>query len=321
VGAGIPWYSQMKIYWPRAAALAKEMRRAGADVVHLTTPGPIGVAARHLAARRRLPMVGSFHTNLGDYASILSGSQALRGAMNAYMRWLYRPCRTVLAPSAATASALAAGGYRRERLGVWSRGVDTARFAPGRRSAMLRQEWGADDRRPVVLYAGRVSREKGLDLLPPVLTLLAGRGLTPTLVIAGDGPMLPELRQRLPRAVTLGEIGHARMGEVMASSDVMLFPSATDTFGNVVLEAQSAGLPVVVSDAGGPREAMLSGRTGLVCRAGDAAAFADALSILLVDAARRRRMAREARAFAETRDWKVALEPLFRAWREAPVAA
>src|SRR5262249_22049763 len=154
-------------------------------------------------------------------------------------------CGTVLAPSTATIDLLAADGYARERLQVWSRGVNTSAFSPARRSAELRLLWNVNDKKPAVLYAGRLSREEGLGLLPGIVSNLAGRCLKYRLVFAGDGPMRAELQQRFPDAVFLGEVPHGDMGKIMASADMMLFPSATDTFGNVVLEAQSSGLPVV----------------------------------------------------------------------------
>lgn len=321
IGTGLPWYSQMKIYWPRHGVLSREMRRVGADVVHLTTPGPVGLAARFLAASRRLPMVGSFHTNLGEYAGILSGSAALKAAMDRYMRWLYRPCATVLAPSAATATELAAGGYRPEALSVWSRGVDTSAFSPERRSMELRFRWGVASRTPVVLYAGRLSREKGLGLLPQILGSLRDAATRYRLVFAGTGPMLEELRQQFPTAMFLGEVRHEEMGAIMASADILLFPSATDTFGNVVLEAQASGLPVIVSDRGGPREAMVSGQTGIVCRAGCVTDFADAVATLVTNLGHRRELSADARAYALTRSWNLSLQPLFDAWRGAKVHA
>ena len=317
IGLGLPWYREMRIYWPRLRAFAKAMRRDGVDVVHLTTPGPVGLAGRLLATRLGLPLVGSYHTHLGDYASALSGSSILGGVLERYMRWCYKPCSPLLVPSEAACELLASRGYRRERFRIWSRGVDAGTFSPERVSPALRRAWHVDDRRPAILYAGRLSREKGLDIIAPLHTQLDRQGIAHQFIFAGDGPIRAELDAMCPDAIFLGKLPHDRVAVAMASSDVLLLPSATDTLGNVVLEAQAAGLPVVVSDVGGPKQQMIPDATGLVCRAGDVDSFAGALTTLLRQPDRRRRMAVEARRYAQTRDWPRALEPLMAAWQSA----
>lgn len=317
VSVGLPWYREMRVYWPRLRRIARELRLDGVRVVHVTTPGPMGVAARWLAARRRLPLVGSYHTHLGEYVEALSGSPRLGHATEGYIRWLYGKCEPVLVPSQATYDLLAARGYRTERLRLWSRGVDALQFTPARASATPRQRWRVDDRRPAILYAGRLSREKGLDIVPAISRWLDRRGVQHRLIFAGGGPMAAELRERCPDAVFLGAVSHDEMSIAMASADVLLFPSGTDSFGNVVLEAQASGLPVLVSDRGGPREQLQPDVTGFVCAFGDVDAFGSRLALLLRDAARRRSMGTAARRFALGRHWMAALVPLFDAWHAA----
>jgi glycosyltransferase involved in cell wall biosynthesis len=319
-GVGLPWYREMRIYWPRLFAFSKALERDGVEVIHVTTPGPVGLAGRWLAARHRLPLVGSYHTHLGDYASTLSGSARLGGALERYMRWCYRPCDPLLVPSAAARDLLVSRGYDSDRLQVWSRGVDIVRFHPDRSSAAWRRAWHVDARRPAILYAGRLSREKGLDLVAPIQQQLHRRGLAHQFVFAGDGPMRAELEAMCPDGVFLGSLPHDRVAVAMASSDLFLFPSTTDTLGNVVLEAQASGLPVVVSDVGGPKQQMLPDVTGFVSRAGDADAFAANVVKLLRHADCRAAMGRQARAYAETRDWPRSLDPLVAAWQAASYA-
>lgn len=320
-GVGIPYYREMRLYAPRFAALAREARAFGASVVHMTTPGPVGLAARRAARRLALPLVGSFHTHLAEYASSLSGSPTLGRAVNLYMRWLYAPCEPVLVPSQATASMLEGAGWRRDRLALWTRGVDAATFAPAKRSAALREQWRVSDRRPAILYAGRLSREKGLALLPQIESCLSRLRVPFRLIIAGDGPYRRELQAACPDAVFMGTLGRDAIAEAMASADVFLFPSATDSLGNVVLEAQAAGLPVVVSDQGGPRENMLAWVTGHVSEAGDARDFAWRLASILQNRGARTAMAVRARAYAEQRSWSAALAPLYETWRARARAA
>lgn len=311
----IPFYGDMRMYVPRVGRLRRELAADGVRLVHVTTPGPVGLAARYLGASEDLPLVGSFHTNLGDYTAILSGSPRLGRLMDAYMRWLYGRCQPVLVPSHDTLEHLVSKRWRRDRLALWPRGVDTILFSPARRSLELRQRWSVGERRPALLYVGRVSREKGLDVLEPLGALLHRYRASHRLIIVGDGPMTPELKERCPDAVFTGNLRHEDVAVVMASADVLVFPSETDTAGNVVLEAQASGLPVVVADGGGARENMRDEETGYVCRSRDAADFCRRIAELLYDADRRTQMSAAARRFAAGRSWTAALEPVFSAYR------
>lgn len=317
VGLGLPWYRDMRIYWPRVRAFAREVRRQQADVVHVTTPGPVGLAGRWIAHRYGLPLVGSYHTQLGDYTALLSGWARLGRVTEDYLRWFYDSCAPLFVPSLATRDLLVARGYRADRMSVWGRGVDVAEFSPQRASAALRQHWRVDERRPAILYAGRLSREKGLDLVEPIHRILMRHGVNHQFVFAGDGPFRAELQRRCPDAVFAGTLPTGQLAVAMASADVFLFPSATDTMGNVVLEAQASALPVVVSDEGGPQQNMRAGLTGLVCRAGSAEAFGAAVTTLLTQQQGRMTMGQRAREYAVTRDWNTALQPLVQGWRVA----
>jgi len=253
-GIGIPFYREMKIYWPPFRRLLRHVEADGAELVHVTTPGPVGLAATWVASRLGVRLIGSFHTNLGEYARVLSGSRRLGDLMDRYLRWLYGKCECIFAPSEATRETLVRGGIEVSKIQIWRRGVSTAEFSPARRSPALRKRWGVSDARPALLYVGRLSREKGLQLLEPLSNHLQYAGIRHRLVIAGDGPMRPELESRCPDAVFTGTLDHGEVATVMASADLFVFPSRTDTAGNVVLEAQASGLTVLVSDVGGPQE-------------------------------------------------------------------
>ena len=165
-------------------------------------------------------------------------------------------------------------------------------------------------------YAGRVSREKGLDLLPDIEVRLCFARLPHRWIVVGDGPYRRTLEQRLPAARFTGTVAHEDMGRQMASADLFVFPSGTDTASNVVLEAQACGLPVIVADRGGPQENMRVDRTGRICRADRSNDFADAIVEIASDAARLQAMAGAARRYAEARRWEDALAPLYRAYRD-----
>src|SRR5262245_3790110 len=281
LGMPIPFYSAMRIYFPRFGEFFKRAKADRVDLIHLTTPGPIGLAAMFVASRLRLPMVGSFHTDLAAYATLLSGSPRLGVLMREYMRWPYGKCARVLAPSEHTRELLIAARTNPERIEVWPRGVDTSLFSPSKRSAALRGLWRVSDRRPALLYVGRVSREKGLLQLPAISDRLHAIGLEHRFIIVGDGPLLPALRGSLADAVFTGALSREAVAEAFASADCFVFPSATDTAGNVVLEAQASGLPVVVSGTGGPRENMVAGVTGRVCHRADPDEWASAIALVL----------------------------------------
>lgn len=318
-GIGIPFYREMKMYVPPLGRLARAATDEKIDLIHLTTPGPVGLAAVYVASRMGAPIVGSFHTDLAAYTRLLSGSPALGRLMQQYMRWPYGKCQQVLAPSDATCTTLVDSGIRRDRLRVWRRGVSTQQFSPEKRSSGLRSRWGVSDACAALLYVGRLSREKGLDALPQISIGLRLLGLQHRWIIVGDGPMRAELTERCADAVFTGTLDVSGVASAMASADAFVFPSRTDTAGNVVLEAQASGLPVLVTDAGGPRENIVDGQTGFICP--DAPAFTRQLHDLVSNPERRAAIARHARAYAETRSWPRALEPLFDAYREVAADA
>jgi glycosyltransferase involved in cell wall biosynthesis len=315
MGVGIPFYRHMKMYVPRWRRYLQRVREDGVQVLHLTTPGPLGLTALWIAKQTGLPMVGSFHTDLAAYTEMLSGSPRLGHVMREYMRWLYGRCQRVLAPSAATRSLLIAAKSQADRIEIWARGVDTTLFSPTRRSERLREQWRVSDRRPALLYVGRLSSEKGLGIMPDVSRHLGARGIEHRLVFTGEGPMQRELAERCPDAVFTGALGREAVADVFASADLFVFPSQTDTAGNVVLEAQAAGIPVVVSGTGGPRENMVAGHTGLVCDQPNADAWAQTIAAVLTTSSRQA-MNCAAREYAESRRWDIALEPLYRAYRD-----
>jgi glycosyltransferase involved in cell wall biosynthesis len=325
-GVGIPYYREMKVYAPPFRRFLRQAQADDIGLVHVTTPGPVGLAGLWVAAKLGVPLIGSFHTHLAEYARRLSGSDRLGALMRVYLRWLYGRCEQVLAPSEATRQVLVQERIQPSRLRIWERGVCTERFSPEKRSAAIRAAWGASDDRPVLLYVGRLSKEKGLGDMPAVQRALSMASIAHQLVFIGDGPLRAELESRCPGAIFTGSLEHHQVADAMASSDVFVFPSRTDTAGNVVLEAQASGLPVLVTNEGGPQENIRPGASGEVC-----ATVEDLVrhaGELLSNPARRAAYAGRARAFALERRWDLSLMPLFRSYRElsspvhtVPVAA
>ncbi len=275
------------------------------DAVHVCSPGPVGVAGALIARALSLPLIGSYHTELSAYAGLRSGDEHLASAMALTVGAFYGACDVLLSPSVASDEALARLGAYPGRVLRWDRGVDTSRFDPSLRDPSL-----LSAARINVLYAGRITREKGADLLADAFLLAREREPRLHLVLAGGGPERPALEDRLGDAASfLGWLEGRDLARAYASSDVFLFPSSTDTFGQVILEAQASGLPVIAVAAGGPASLIEQRVTGLLCRP-DAGDLADALLELSSSPLLAERLARGAMAAVRERTWEHALARL-----------
>ena len=307
----IPFYAGLHVGVPSLPATVEALAEGRYDLVHLCSPGPAGVAASLIARTMELPLVGSYHTELGAYAGLRSGDLRLRADMEATLAAFYGLCSVVLSPSDPADESLRALGVPSARIARWDRGVDTSRFDPALR------EPPAHPGELTVLYAGRLTREKGAGLLADAFLRAHARDPRLRLVLAGGGPEEQALRERLgERATFLGWLEGEALPRAYASADVFLFASSTDTFGQVILEAQASGLPVVAVAEGGPRTLIEDGRTGLL-RPADAEALADALCELAAAPALRGRLAKAALETVRGRTWESALERLAEGYRLA----
>jgi len=257
------------------------------------------------------PLVGSYHTELGIYAGLRSGDPALRAGTDSVVSAFYGQCSVVLSPSPSADESLGALGIPAERVDRWERGVDTARFTPGLRDP------GRLPGEVSVLYAGRLTTEKGVDLLADAFLTARRRDPRLHLVLAGGGPEENALTQRLGRHATfLGWLEGEDLARAYASADLFLFASSTDTFGQVILEAQASGLPVVAVDRGGPRGLIANRCTGLLCPA-EPRALADAVCEITRSSVLREQLAAAALEAAKRRCWEFALERLAGGYRRA----
>jgi glycosyltransferase involved in cell wall biosynthesis len=284
------------------------------DIIHVAAPGPLGITAAVAGMARGLPVIGAYHTELGDYARQLSGDALLGDIVETLVRWFYERCSAVTVPSNATAQALRSRGYQIDRMEVIRHGVDSDRFRPDLRDQAMHDAFGGG--RTVIVYAGRVSREKGLDRFASQYRDLRARRDDAHLVVIGDGPYRAEMESQLGETATFTGFLHGEeFARTVASGDIFAFPSQTDTLGLVVLEAQASGLPAVVFAKGGPSEGIRPNISGLVAPADDDRAFMAAIETLIDQPDLRARMGREGRAFAETQTWErvfASLEALYR---------
>ena len=305
----LPTYEHIELRFPSVLHVLERVERARPDVIHVATPGPVGLCGLLAGKLLGIPLVGSYHTELGPYALHLTRDLVLAEAMGMYVDWFYRCCDTVLAPASSVARALVERGVTRQEK-VWSRGVDTDHFTPLRRRSRVREQHLGDGAL-LLLSVGRVSPEKRLDVLLEAYGRARAEVNSLRLVIVGDGPARAELESRSPAGVRfVGELNGAALADLYASADVFCFPSTTDTFGQVLLEAGASALPVVAAAAGGALDLVRPGVTGLLTPPDDAASFAAAIVQLASSASLRRRMAAEGRNTALERTWKRSLGEL-----------
>jgi glycosyltransferase involved in cell wall biosynthesis len=305
-----PFYPGLRIGVPSLSAAVQTLSEGDFDAIHVCSPGPTGVAGALLGRALGLPLIGSYHTELTAYAQLRSGQRRIAEAMEMAVGTFYSACDLVLSPSPASDEALAAIGMNTEKVLRWDRGVDTSRFDPA-----LREETLFAGERVNVLYAGRITREKGAELLADAFLAARARDPRLHLVLAGGGPEQERLRERLGESATfLGWLQGTELAKAYASADVFFFPSATDTFGQVILEAQASGLAVLAVAEGGPLALVEDRVTGML-RAADSERLASALLELADSPPLRERLAREALTAVRERTWERALERLADGYR------
>jgi glycosyltransferase involved in cell wall biosynthesis/predicted metal-dependent phosphoesterase TrpH len=306
----VPFYPGLRIGVPSLPAVVQGLADGRFDAVHVCSPGPAGVSGALIARALALPLLGSYHTELTAYAGLRSGDERVAGTMAAAVSAFYGACDVVLSPSPAADEALAAIGVSPARVLRWDRGVDTARFDPALRRERSRETID-------VLYCGRITREKGVELLADAFLAARAREPRLRLLLAGGGPEQERLRERIGEGASfLGWLEGERLARAYAEADIFLFPSATDTFGQVILEAQASGLPVVAVAEGGPLSLIEHRHSGLLCRE-DAGALAGAVLELADSPLLREHLARGGVAAARGRTWEMTLERLAGGYRRA----
>ena len=304
----VPFYAGLQVGVPSMPAIVGALADGRYDLVHVCSPGPAGIAAAAIGRLMHLPIAGSYHTELAAYTGLRARDPRLEQGMRFALSAFYGSCDTVLSPSAESDAALRDLGIDADRIGRWDRGVDIDRFRPE-----LRDPAGLPGVPPdaiTVLYAGRLTREKGADLLADVF--LAARAADPRLhlCLAGGGPEEAQLRERVGEHATfLGWLAGDDLARAYATAEVFLFASRTDTFGQVLLEAQASGLPVVAVDEGGPRGIVRDGVNGLL-RPADARALADAVLALAAAPRWAAALAERARLDVRGRTWEASMRRL-----------
>jgi glycosyltransferase involved in cell wall biosynthesis len=260
----------------------RDLKAFAPNVVHVSSPDVVAHRAVSWSRSRRLPVLASVHTRFETYFRYYNLA-FMEPLVVALLRRFYRRCDALVAPSESMAQVL-----RDQRMNydidIWSRGVDRENFDPSLRSMEWRRSLGIGDEEVVVGFHSRLVMEKGLDVFSDVIDELRRRGVVHRTLIVGDGPARPWLEARLPQAVFAGFMSGRDLGKAVASMDVLFFPSTTETFGNVSLEAMACGLPVVAAAATGSQNLVDNGRSGRLIRPGAVHQFAEALRGYVEDA-------------------------------------
>lgn len=278
-------YPQLRLAAPLRGEVTEGLARWRPTLIHAATPFGVGLAGRAAATALRVPLVTSYHTSFTEYLRHY-GLSALDAVAWPFLRWFHNSGRSTFAPTRMVAQQLEAQGFRGVR--VWGRGVDPARFHPRFRSGAMREAMGVRGDELVVAYVGRLAPEKGVHVaLEAMRQLAATHGSRVRFVIAGDGPDDARCRALAPQGTRFAGALHGdALASFYASADLLVFPSTTETFGNVVLEAMASGVPVIAPDVGATLE-LADGASARLFRGGDAESLRDAMAALASSAAER----------------------------------
>ena len=299
----LPEYELQKLSFPPILRILDYIQREKFTEIIVSTPGPVGLTGLLAAKMLNLQTSGIYHTDFPQYIRILTEDSFLESAAWGYMHWFYGQLDTVFVNSEEYRQSWIKRGFDSAKLKIFPRGLDTQLFTPARRDPAFFEKFGAQNGEVRLLYVGRISREKDLDVLADAYRRLRDEGLPVQLFVVGHGPYSEVFAESLPEAFFTGYLTGKQLAMAYASADIFVFPSTTDTFGNVIIEAQASGVPVVVSDSGGPKELVEDKANGLITKSRDVDDFTRAIRALVTDPALRERMGISARQSVIDRSW------------------
>lgn len=320
----LPEYPEQKLNPPPFLEMLHYCYENQFTQIHTATPGPLGLAALAIGKIMKVPVSGTYHTAVPQYAQRLTGDGGIEALVWKYILWFYEQLDFILVPSKSTGDELIGKGIEPEKIRLFPRGVDTRLFNPSKRDVESLRELLGSGPGLKILYVGRISKEKDLLVLGQAFKDLVRKVRNVELVLVGDGPYMNEMKEFMDGTgcIFTGYREGEELAGIYAGCDIFAFPSATDTFGNVVLEAQASGLPVIVTNSGGPRENIIPGKTGLIVEAGDVGSLVAALETLISDLERLKEMGRAARRYMEARSYEAAFEQTWRMYQgNTPSAA
>lgn len=304
-GLPIPFYKSLRIGLPIAPVLRRRWKTNPPQVVHVATEGPLGLAALYSAGHFKLPITSSFHTNFHQYGGHY-GLKAAQELALRYLRWFHNRTRCTLVPTDQMLAQLREDGF--QRLSVLARGVDGELFSPRKRSLALRKSWQADASDPVMIYVGRIAAEKNLGLAVEAFLTMQAEIPSAKFVLVGDGPLRATLEKKYPEFNYAGSRRGEELARYYASADVFIFPSTTETFGNVITEALASGLVVLSYDYAAGRQFIRSSENGFLADFDDHRSFVTAARQLIARREEWPRVRAAARATALTITWATVID-------------
>ena len=309
--AWVPWwplpgYWEIRVGAPWPGQFRRRWRANRPDVIYVAIETPLGFSACSAALKLGIPVIGGFHTNFREYL-LKYGMAWISDKVWLYQKWFHERLALTLVPSPDARNNLVRAGF--SKVGVLGRGADTVLFHPAKRSADLRREWGASADAPVVIVVGRISSEKNIELAIRAFDRMRRSSSAVVCVVVGDGPVRARLQREHPDVRFVGYQTGEDLAVYYASADVLLFPSETETFGNVLIEGMAAGLATLSYDYAAAAWHCVDGVNGLKVKKSDETAFLEAAETLL-DAALRENLGREARKTAEGLGWPVVVGEL-----------
>ncbi|RCW66989.1 glycosyltransferase family 4 protein [Saliterribacillus persicus] len=309
-----PLYPDCRISFPNSLHIRSILKNFKPDIIHVTTPFSIGLAGLQYAKKNRIPIVASYHTDFEKYLSYYHMG-LLSKTFWRYMEWFHQPMERIFVPSPYTLNQLKERNFK--HLEIWDRGVDTKTFHPIPSRNQLRKKYNIRSKY-IVCYVGRLSPEKNIDLLKNIIEKIP----TPYQndihwIIAGDGPSRANLTKiNNPHVTFTGFLNQQDIATIYASSDIFVFPSTTETFGNVVLESMACGTPVIGANAGGVKTIIKDSFNGILCKEEDEDVYIEAIMKLLDNDYWRKQMSQHAMTFAKKQEWDQKFEDLLHGYQE-----
>ena len=300
-GMPIPGYSELKAGLPAKGRLVSLWKQQRPDIVHIATEGPLGWSALSAARKLNLQVSTDFHTNFQNYTQHY-GIGLLKRPIAAYLRHFHNKADCTLVPTTSLQRDLEQEGY--QNVLVVARGVDAALFHPAKRDATLRSSWGANDDTPVVMLVSRIAAEKNLPVVFQAFKEMRAADARAKLVIVGDGPARAELQRQHPDVIFAGMQTGEALAQHYASGDIFLYPSLTETYGNVTVEAMASGLATIAYDYAAARQHIRHDVNGLLAPYDDTASFTAQARGLISDMQRVQRLRLEARQSVESLTWE-----------------
>ncbi len=298
---------KMAIPWFSGGRIRRKLQAFQPDIIHIATPSLLGEFALKYANRHDIPVLTIYHTHFISYIEYYLKSsprlaERVRRSVAKSQKSFYNRCDRVYVPSEEMRTALLSWGVAASRLQLWQRGINTQLFSPAKKNRAVVQQLTGNDL-PTVLFASRLVWEKNLETLCRIYQLMQDKHLQYNLLIAGDGVAMEACQRRMPQAIFTGTVDHEHLSVLYASSDIFVFTSISESYGNVVLEAMASGLPCVIADGGGSRNFIQQGINGFLCRPNEPDDYVNRIIQLLEDQTLHTRFVEAGLQYSKTFSW------------------